>query len=64
MDATHEPGKRDRCGCAPTCETCDTTGEVVLRVVWQRLVDPEGETCPRCGTTQAAVEAAVGTLAS
>jgi hypothetical protein len=34
---------------------------VTLPIVWQRLVSG-GETCPRCGSTQAAIERAVATL--
>ena len=51
------------CGCGPKCDTCDTDGAIALKIVWQRLVSDEGETCPRCGTTQAAVQQAVNTLA-
>lgn len=51
------------CGCEPKCDTCDTDGATPLKIVWQRLVSDEGETCPRCGTTQAAVQQAVNTLA-
>ena len=34
---------------------------VTLPIVWQRLVS-DGETCPRCGSTQEAIEHAVATL--
>ena len=58
------PGTFDSaCGCGPKCDSCDTDGPVALKIVWQRLVSDEGETCPRCGTTQAAVQQAVNTLA-
>lgn len=33
-----------------------------LTIVWQRLVDATGSTCPRCGTTQQAVERAIEQL--
>jgi len=33
-----------------------------LTISWQRLVSPEGETCLRCGATQAELERAVATL--
>lgn len=33
-----------------------------LTVVWQRLVDAGGSTCPRCGATQQAVERTVERL--
>lgn len=34
----------------------------ILTIRWQRLLDEKGETCPRCGGTQAEVEKAVGRL--
>lgn len=50
------------CGCDQPCgPQTATTGPVALPIVWQRLVS-RGETCPRCGSTQAAVERAVATL--
>ena len=33
-----------------------------LHIKWQRLVDDKGDTCDRCGATEAAVEEAVGKL--
>jgi hypothetical protein len=33
-----------------------------LKIVWQRLVDPTGRTCDRCGTTREALEHAVAKL--
>jgi hypothetical protein len=36
---------------------------VKLPIVWQRLVGEQGTTCPRCGSTQLAVERAVKSLA-
>lgn len=33
-----------------------------LHVVWQRLVDDHGQTCDRCGATEASVETAVEKL--
>jgi len=33
-----------------------------LPIVWQRLVDTNGETCPRCGGTLDELRKAVGTL--
>lgn len=50
------------CSCEPSCgceQATQTTPE--LEIVWQRLLD-QGDTCPRCGTTQQAVRAAVHTL--
>ena len=50
------------CGCGPACDAGETTvTPAALPIVWQRLVSG-GETCPRCGSTQAAVEHAVVTL--
>ena len=37
------------------------TNRKTLKIMWQRLVD-EGETCPRCGSTEGEVEKAVLTL--
>lgn len=34
----------------------------VLQIRWQRLVDEKGQTCDRCGATEAAVEEAVTKL--
>ena len=34
----------------------------VLQITWQRLVDEQGQTCDRCGTTETAVEEAVQKL--
>jgi hypothetical protein len=33
-----------------------------LPIVWQRLVDPKGQTCPRCGGTLDELDKAVATL--
>ena len=50
------------CGCDQSCgPDAATTAPVALPIVWQRLVS-RGETCPRCGSTQAAIERAVATL--
>jgi hypothetical protein len=50
------------CGCVSPCDPGDTTAiRAALPIVWQRLVSG-GETCPRCSTTQAAVEHAVAEL--
>lgn len=40
-------------------------GEIVVRpfpIVWQRLVNEAGQTCERCGDTEAALHGAVGRL--
>ena len=49
------------CGCEASCSPEAPAASVSLPIVWQRLVN-QGETCPRCGDTQAAVERAVATL--
>lgn len=49
-----------RCGAGEGC-SADGGAAQELVVVWQRLL-AEGETCPRCGTTQQAVRAAVDAL--
>lgn len=33
-----------------------------LRIVWQRLVDPDGQTCPRCASTLDELKEAMATL--
>jgi hypothetical protein len=33
-----------------------------LKIVWQRLVDESGSTCPRCSSTQQEIERAVARL--
>lgn len=33
-----------------------------LQIRWQRLVDAHGQTCPRCGTTETAIEDAIQKL--
>ena len=35
-----------------------------LEIIWQRLTDDAGATCPRCGSTGAAVNEAQGSLAA
>jgi Domain of unknown function (DUF2703) len=47
-----------RCGCATTKESAAKT----LPIIWQRLVNAEGETCPRCGVTQQELESAMLSL--
>jgi len=34
----------------------------VLKICWQRLVDEQGQTCDRCGTTEAAIQDALQKL--
>jgi hypothetical protein len=51
------------CGCGSNCSCAGEAARVQeLTIVWQRLVT-DGATCPRCGTTQRAVERAVARLA-
>jgi hypothetical protein len=50
------------CGCGPSCDTtAAATAQGTLPIVWQRLVSA-GETCPRCGSTEQAIDSAVATL--
>lgn len=51
------------CGCVNN-ESRFSEGKNVktLTVQWQRLVDEEGQTCDRCGTTETAVEDAIQKL--
>lgn len=51
-----------QCGCDDSCSAdAAGTGPVALRIIWQRLVS-RGETCPRCGSTESAIERAVARL--
>jgi Domain of unknown function (DUF2703) len=51
-----------RCACGHSCDpAAATTAAVTLPIVWQRLVSG-AETCPRCGSTEDAIELAVATL--
>lgn len=50
-------------GCAtPGNNTAGGRQKQVLPIRWQRLVDEQGRTCDRCGTTEAATEDAVKKL--
>ena len=51
-------------GCATQPKYNTTRGEQMkkLEIGWQRLVDEQGQTCGRCGTTETAVEEAVHKL--
>lgn len=50
------------CECSPSCgNAAATTALATLPIVWQRLISG-GETCPRCGATQEAIQRAVQTL--
>lgn len=50
------------CECEPTCGcAAEPRPTQELLIVWQRLLT-DGATCPRCGTTQLAVRAAVEAL--
>jgi len=39
-----------------TGTAADEPNKKILKVEWQRLVDKQGQTCYRCGTTETAVE--------
>lgn len=46
-------------GCTrPTDKLSEGRELKTLEIVWQRLVDEQGQTCDRCGTTEAAVNEA------
>ena len=51
------------CGCVDSGSRFSEGKNIkTLTVRWQRLVDEEGQTCDRCGTTETAVENAVRKL--
>ncbi len=50
----------ESCGCSPFQET-DIESVTTLKIKWKRLVT-EGETCPRCGSTEEELTKAVSTL--
>lgn len=50
----------DNCGCPPS-GPAEKGSKNVLRIKWQRLIS-DGETCPRCGSTEEELEKAVSTL--
>ena len=64
MDVATSTAADDSTGCGCGCGSTEVAAStaVQLPIVWQRLVDREGETCPRCASTQAAVEHAVASL--
>lgn len=47
---------------APAMKTIEGGKMKTLNIRWQRLVDEHGQTCDRCGTTEAAVDQAVQKL--
>lgn len=48
------------CGCS-TFGKDESTNKKILKIKWQRLIS-EGETCPRCGSTEKELDRAVSTL--
>lgn len=52
--------KQENCGCPPYRPLAKKSSNV-LKIRWQRLIS-EGETCPRCGSTEKEVEKAISTL--
>lgn len=54
--------QKNKCGCK--CDTCETESkkdnkpEKILVITWQRLIS-EGNTCPRCGSTENELDKAV-----
>lgn len=52
--------QENKCCCRCECGT-KAGGKKILRITWQRLVT-DGNTCPRCGSTEDELEKAVGQL--
>lgn len=48
------------CGCS-TSERNEKESTSTLKIKWKRLIS-EGETCPRCGSTEQELRKAVSTL--
>ncbi len=48
------------CGCSDFGQDA-STNKKILKIKWQRLIS-EGETCPRCGSTEKELDKAVSTL--
>lgn len=51
--------KQNQCACQ--CGDCTPKKEKVLKISWQRLIS-DGNTCPRCGSTEDELEKAQLTL--
>ncbi len=49
------------CGCDPSQEKVGANNKKILTISWQRLIE-EGETCPRCGSTEKDLGVAVDQL--
>ena len=52
--------KQKGCGCSTFGQDA-STNKNILKIKWQRLIF-EGETCPRCGSTEKELEEAISTL--
>lgn len=52
--------KQESCGCSPF-RPVEKESANVLKIKWQRLIS-NGETCPRCGSTEKELEKAVSAL--
>ena len=55
-------GQPERCGDIETAMPGCASTRMTLPIVWQRLLDDAGDTCPRCATTGEAVTASVERL--
>jgi hypothetical protein len=47
---------------APLQQSCPGGVDMILAIRWQRLVDQHGDTCDRCGGTQAELNNAISSL--
>lgn len=52
--------RKDGCGCLPS-GAIENESANLLRIKWKRLIS-DGETCPRCGSTEEELGKAVSTL--
>lgn len=58
----NQPNKCNcQCGCESESKKTNNSAKKILTISWQRLID-EGNTCPRCGTTENELDNAVQQL--
>lgn len=50
--------QKNKCNCQCDCEVKSENKLKILNISWQRLID-EGDTCPRCGSTEDELDNAV-----
>lgn len=50
------------CGCEPSAEAKSPAAPRAVVIRWQRIADAQGQTCGRCGDTEAAIDAAAERL--